>query len=132
MVPGAPHPLQALGRLHRQPCRLPLQGGPLLALSAALLLGGCQFGPGAPQKPSLESQRIDELEFKLQQLEQRLNKVAAERADGADKAGKPPAGVVKSLTLRSGTDDDRLRIYWADGSTTDLPCTREQATLVCG
>ena len=37
-----------------------------------------------------------------------------------------------TLTLRSGTDDDRLRIYWADGSTTDLPCTKEQATLVCG
>ncbi|MFM7732553.1 MAG: hypothetical protein ACKO6F_03635 [Cyanobium sp.] len=132
MVPGAPLSLQALRRRQHQPRRLPLQGAPLLALGAALLLGGCQFGPGAPQKPSLESQRIDELEFKLQQLEQRIKKVAAERADGADKAGKPPAGVVKSLTLRSGTDDDRLRIYWADGSTTDLPCTREQATLVCG
>jgi hypothetical protein len=40
--------------------------------------------------------------------------------------------VIKSLTLRSGSDDDRLRIYWANGSTTDLPCTKEQATLVCG
>jgi outer membrane murein-binding lipoprotein Lpp len=100
---------------------------PLAAvLAVSLFLGGCSGGPSA------EAQRIDELEFKLQQLEERLNKVAAERANGADRAGKPPAGVVKSLTLRSGTDDDRLRIYWADGSTTDLPCTKEQATLVCG
>jgi hypothetical protein len=97
-----------------------------LGLSLALLLAGCQRGPSA------ESQRIEELEFKIQQLEERLNKVSAQRANGSDRAGKPPAGVVKSLTLRSGTEDDRLRIYWADGSTTDLPCTKEQATLVCG
>lgn len=124
MVPGVSHPSASHHRPHYR--------GPLLVLATALLLAGCQFGAGTPKKPSPESQRIDELEFKLQQLEQRLNKVSAERLDGADKAGKPPAGVVKSLTLRSGTDDDRLRIYWADGSTTDLPCTREQATLVCG
>lgn len=103
--------------------RLPL---PLLLLSTALVLAGCRTGP------SPESQRIEQLEFKLQQLEQRLNKVASERSDGADRTGKPPAGVIKSLTLRSGTEDDRLRIYWADGTSTDLPCTREQATLACG
>lgn len=97
-----------------------------LSLSIGLLLGGCERGPNP------ESQRIDELEFKLQQLEQRLNKVSSQRMNGSDRSGKPPAGVVKSLTLRSGSDDDRLRIYWADGSTTDLPCTKEQATLVCG
>ncbi|MEB3200357.1 MAG: hypothetical protein VKK62_07510 [Synechococcaceae cyanobacterium] len=99
----------------------PLAGLALLGL----LLAGCD------QRPSPESQRIDQLEFKIQQLEQRLNK-AATAPDPADKAGKPPAGVIKSLTLRSGTDDDRLRIYWSDGSKTDLPCTKEQATLVCG
>jgi hypothetical protein len=96
------------------------------SLSLSPLLGGCN------RAPSAESQRIDELEFKIQQLEQRLNKVSSERSNGADRSGKPPAGVVKSLTLRTGTEDDRLRVYWADGSTTDLPCTKEQATLVCG
>jgi outer membrane murein-binding lipoprotein Lpp len=96
-----------------------------LLLSGSLLLAGCQRGP------SLESQRIDQLELKIQQLEQRLNKAVA-RPDPADKAGKPPAGPVKSLTFRTGTDDDRLRIYWGDGTSTDLPCTREQATYVCG
>jgi outer membrane murein-binding lipoprotein Lpp len=99
--------------------------GPAL-LGSTLLLAGCQFGPSA------ESQRIEQLEFKIQQLEQRLNRLPAQQPDGADRAGKPPAGVVKSLTLRSGTADDRLRIYWSDGSVTDLPCTKEQATLACG
>ena len=39
---------------------------------------------------------------------------------------------MKSLTYRSGSDDDRLRIYWADGTSSDLPCTKEQATWACG
>jgi len=103
--------------------RLPL---PLLLLATGLLLGGCRTDPSA------ESQRIDQLEFKIQQLEQRLNKVAAQQTDGADRTGKTPAGVIKSLTLRSGTAEDRLRIYWADGTRTDIPCTKEQTTLVCG
>lgn len=100
--------------------------GPLPALLLLpLLVAGCQGLPNA------ESRRIDQLELKIQQLEQRLNK-ADLRPDTADPAGKPPAGVVKSLTLRTDTEDDRLRIYWADGSKTDLPCTKEQTTLVCG
>jgi hypothetical protein len=90
-----------------------------------LLAAGCQGLPNA------ESRRIDQLELKIQQLEQRLNKSDL-RPDTADPAGKPPAGVIKSLTLRTDSEDDRLRIYWADGSRTDLPCTKEQTTLVCG
>lgn len=101
----------------------------------ALLLAGCLLSlglaSGCQLQPSAESQRLDQLDLKIQQLEQRLNKVS-QPSDGADRAGKPPAGVIKSLTLRMGSDDDRLRIYWADGSRTDLPCTKEQSTFVCG
>jgi hypothetical protein len=101
----------------------------------ALLLAGCLLGlglaSGCQLQPSAESQRLDRLDLKIQQLEQRINKVS-QQGDGADRSGKPPAGVVKSLTLRMGSDDDRLRIYWADGSRTDLPCTKEQSTFVCG
>jgi hypothetical protein len=102
-----------------------------LGLAVSLLvvgwaLSGCQRGPSA------ESQRLDRVDLKIQQLEQRLNKLSVRSEDGADKAGKPPAGVIKSLTLRMGSEDDRLRIYWADGSKTDLPCTKEQSTFVCG
>ncbi len=105
-------------------------GSRLRRLSFALLVlpllaAGCQGFPNA------DSRRIDQLELQIQQLEQRLNRVNL-RPDTADPAGKPPAGVVKSLTLRTDTEDDRLRIYWADGSKTDLPCTKEQTTLVCG
>jgi len=102
-----------------------------LGLAVSLLVvgwavSGCQRGPSA------ESQRLDRVDLRIQQLEQRINKLSVRSEDGADKAGKPPAGVIKSLTLRMGSEDDRLRIYWADGSKTDLPCTKEQSTFVCG
>ena len=127
---SAPHPpgphqqgaRQALAQAQGQLRRALLLAGSLLALGLA---SGCQRGPSA------ESQRLDRLDLKIQQLEQRLNKVS-QQTDGADRSGKPPAGVIKSLTLRLGSDDDRLRIYWADGSRTDLPCTKEQSTFVCG
>ncbi|MBM5817761.1 MAG: hypothetical protein FJ083_14605 [Cyanobacteria bacterium K_Offshore_surface_m2_239] len=95
-------------------------------LLTGALVGGCQRGP------SPEQRRLDQVDLKIQQLEQRLNKLSVPTEDGEDKAGKPPAGVIKSLTLRLGSEDDRLRIYWADGSKTDIPCTKEQSTYVCG
>ena len=97
-----------------------------VAAVLAMALAGCQ------QRSNPEAQRIDQLNLKIEQLEQRLNKLASERRDGSERQGKPPSGRIKSLTLRTGSEDDRLRIYWADGSTTDLPCTKEQATFVCG
>ncbi len=104
---------------------LPLARLPLAALLAAsLLVTGCQRGPSA------ESQRLDQLQLRVDQLEKRLS--LSHASDPGDRAGKPPAGVVKSLTFRMGSQDDRLRIYWADGSTSDLPCTKEQGTWACG
>lgn len=84
----------------------------------------------AEQTPDKTPERLNRVELRLQQLEQRL--AAPARTNPADPAGKPPAGVVKSLTFRMGSQDDRLRIYWADGSSSDLPCTKEQGTWVCG
>jgi len=98
----------------------------LAVLAAILMVAGCDNGS------NVDRQRIDQLELKIQQLEQRLNKPGTLQSDPADKAGKPPAGPVKSLTFRTGTEDDRLRIYWADGTSTDLPCNQEQATYICG
>ncbi len=109
----------------------PIQPRPLVVgfpLLAVLALGaGCQKLP--QQDIQVLQQRQEQLQLKIQQLEQRLN---AATPGAADPKGKPPAGPVKSLTFRSGSSDDRLRIYWADGSTSDLPCTKEQGTLVCG
>ena len=102
---------------------------PLAALLAgSLALAGCQ-GRKPSDLQQLE-QRQEQLQLQIQQLEQRLN--ATTPRDGSDRQGKPPAGPVKSITFRSRTGDDRLRIYWADGSTSDLPCTKEQTTTVCG
>ncbi|MFM7361643.1 MAG: hypothetical protein ACKO3F_12025 [Cyanobium sp.] len=119
------------------PCPTPAQRhrAPLLlsglACCGVLLLNGCNPRKGQPSAAVQDlQQRQEQLDLKLQQLEQRLNAIPAR--NGADNAGKPPAGPVKSLTLRTGTEDDRLRIYWADGSSSDLPCTQEQNTLVCG
>ncbi len=107
---------------------LPIRAALVALASTALLIGGCQRQPSAELQRVL--QRQEQLELKIQQLEQKLNAVTP--GNGADPAGKPPAGAIKSLTYRSGTQDDRLRIYWADGTTSDLPCTKEQSTLVCG
>ena len=101
----------------------PAMRTPLLALAAALVLVGCQRGPS-------EAQRLERLELRLQQLEQRLN--APDAPGSRDQGDKAPAGPVKSLTFRMGSADDRLRIYWADGSSSDLPCTKEQGTWACG
>lgn len=111
--------------------RLRLSRLPLVlvwVLPLALASAGCQPRQNASLNQLL--QRQEQLELQLQQLEQRLNRLPAAPAAGAN--DRAPAGVVKSLTFRSGTKDDRLRIYWADGSVSDLPCTKEQNTLACG
>ncbi|MEO1004107.1 MAG: hypothetical protein AAFX65_13485 [Cyanobacteria bacterium J06638_7] len=100
-----------------------------LGLGGALLLGGCQRQEQANELNQLK-ERQDQLDLKIQQLEQKLHGVTPR--DPEDRPSTAPAGPVRSVTYRSGTDDDRLRIYWADGSSSDLPCTQEQATLVCG
>lgn len=111
---------------------IPLPRGPLVCLTASaittLLLAGCQ--PRPSQDVLQLQQRQEQLELKLQQLEQKLNAVTPRNPN--ERGGKPPAGPIRSVTYRSGTADDRLRIYWADGSTSDLPCTKEQSTLACG
>ena len=93
---------------------------PLLGFS----LAGCQ--PNPPQ----DSQQVQRLELRLQQLEQRLNTL--QNANPSDPSNKVPVGPIKSITFRTGTADDRLRIYWENGTRSDLPCTKEQATWVCG
>jgi hypothetical protein len=120
-----PPPL-AKGLTRCYECALPLLAMRRAALSitAVLLMMGCQ------RVPSAESQRLERLELRVQQLEQR--QATPNATDTADQSGKPPAGPVKSLTFRTGSNDDRLRIYWADGTLSNLPCTKEQNTWACG
>ncbi len=111
---------------HHRPLALAIG---VLGLSGVLLLSGCQRKQQTAELEQLK-QRQDQLDLKIQQLEQKLHGVTPR--DPEERADTAPAGPVRSITYRSGTDDDRLRIYWADGTSSDLPCTQEQATLVCG
>ena len=104
-------------------------------MAAFLLLSGCRGSqpeaPGSgPAMSYATAGAIERLELRLDQLEQRLKELNPSPPDTADKA---PAGPIRSLTLRIGTDDDRLRLYWADGQRSDLLCSQEgQGVWACG
>ena len=66
------------------------------------------------------TRRLVRVDLKIQRLEQRFNKVFVRCEDEADSAGKFSSGVIQSLTLRLGSEDERFRINWADGSRTDV------------
>ena len=107
-----------------------LRGGVItvaLAGSVAIALSACGSKTGPVNKT--QSEAINRLEQRLEQLERQ---VGEQLPTPADSSNKVPAGPVSSITLRTGTSDDRLRIYWADGTRSDLPCTKEQNTWACG
>ena len=73
---------------------------------------------------------IKQLERRINQLEQELHEL---KSPGSDADSKTPAGPLRSLTLRIGTEDDRLRMYWADGQTSNLICSEEgKGVWACG
>ena len=103
-----------------------LRRAPLAAvLLLSLALVGCE------RKANEQSRRIDQLELKIQQLETRLNQLSSQ-VKQPETGPRLPRGAIRSLTYRTAEDGNRLRIYWADGSQTDLECNQEQATLACG
>ena len=99
-----------------------LLAGSVLALGLA---SGCQ------RQPSAESQRLDRLDLKIQQLEQRLNKVS-QQTDGADRSGKPPAGVIKSLTLRMAATTTGCASTGPMAAAPICPARRNRARLCAG
>ena len=96
----------------------------------AALISSCQ--KKTDNQPSTDNSRdaqISELNSRLDQLERRINR----KMPGSDDSGeRVPPGPIKSITFRSGTADDRLRIYWENGKLSSLPCTLEQGTWACG
>ena len=99
-----------------------------LAVALAAGLSACGGGPTARVDQLL--QRQEQMQLQIQQLERRLNRLSTPASTGGP--GQPVAGAIKSITYRSGTSDDRLRIYWSDGRVSDLECTKEQNTTACG
>mgnify|MGYP001160999854 FL=1 len=102
----------------------------LTAVITAALISACQ--KRADTQPSTDISRdaqISELQNRVDQLERRVSK----DMPGSDDSGeRVPPGPIKSITFRSGTADDRLRIYWENGKVSSLPCTLEQGTWACG
>ncbi len=98
--------------------------------AGVMLLEGCQKAkqPLTPQ-PSLQDKAISRLEMRINKLE---SQIKATKTTSSQKDINTPTGPIKSITFRIGTKDDRLRVYWADGSNSDLPCTKEQSIWACG
>lgn len=85
----------------------------------------------------IEDQTSNSNSTTLRQLEERINRLEQNIRDRSSIPAKPdtnnvPPGPIKSLTFRVGTIDDRLRVYWSDGRTSDLPCTKDESVWACG
>ena len=98
-----------------------------LTCSAARALSACGSETGPINTTARKA--INRLEQRIEQLERQ---VGEQIPPPSDQSNKVPTGPISSITLRTGTADDRLRIYWADGTRSDLPCTKEQNTWACG
>lgn len=101
-----------------------------IAVILASLLGACQQQPSDSSTTDTDNVReISRLKLRLDQFERRIDEALPSSDDQGDRV---PPGPIKSVTFRSGTADDRLRIYWENGQVSDLPCTLEQGTWACG
>ena len=100
-----------------------------LALMTGTFLGACQPQARPPSSsPQSKDAEINRLQTRLDQLEQQVRALSR----GDDAGDRVPPGPIQSITFRSGTADDRVRIYWESGTVSDLPCTLEQGTWACG
>ena len=90
------------------------------------LLSGCQ---NRPSKFDIDQTNLLDT---INKLEQRLEILEKKLDASASSGGNGPSGPIKSLTFRTGSKDDRLRIYWEDGKKSDLPCSKEQSIWICG
>ena len=102
---------------------------PLMAV-ACLTISGCSPGPSSTSGDPSKRAALERLELRVNQLERKLS-TTPPRDGNLDP--NVPAGPLQSLTLRLGTDDDRLRLYWADGQSSDLICSEEgKGVWACG
>ena len=103
---------------------------PLICLGLTSIgLTSCELVSSSGDQPNA-SASIKQLEQRINQLEQELQQI---KSPGGDADSKTPAGPLRSLTLRIGTEDDRLRMYWADGQTSNLICSQEgKGVWACG
>ena len=100
-----------------------------LVFTFGTLLGACQPKSSQPSSsPQSQDAEINRLQTRVDQLERQVRTLSR----GDDAGDRVPPGPIQSITFRSGTADDRVRIYWENGTVSDLPCTLEQGTWACG
>ena len=102
----------------------------VILLAGVASISGCQMKNSSKDKPhdkSLKALKL--LGSRVKKLEEVLLENSLKKQSPQPSKSYAP---IKTLTLRLGTKDDRLRIYWSDGTNSDLPCTKEQSTWVCG
>ena len=97
---------------------------------ACLTISSCGSGPSSYGSDPSNQAALERLELRVNQLERKLSTTTL--GDG-NLDPNVPAGPLQSLTLRLGTDDDRLRLYWANGQSSDLICSEEgKGVWACG
>ena len=103
----------------------------MLVYSAlAGVLAGCNTSSWVNESIPDNSAALEQLELRVNQLERDLKDV---HRPALEADSKTPPGPLRSLTLRLGPDDDRLRLYWADGQQSNLICSQEgRGTWACG
>ena len=102
----------------------------LVFSTTAGVLAGCNSSSGVNESTPDNSAALEQLELRVNQLERDLKDI---ERPALETDSKTPPGPLRSLTLRLGTDDDRLRLYWADGQESNLICSQEgKGTWACG
>ncbi|WP_353291150.1 hypothetical protein [Synechococcus sp. M16CYN] len=99
-------------------------------VAVAVSLSGCsQSTPQSNGNRGFKAM-LERLELRVNQLEHQLNDIGR---SAIPPDSKTPTGPLRSLTLRMGTKDDRLRLYWGDGQTSNLTCSQEgNGIWACG
>tara|TARA_Y100001968_G_scaffold218631_1_gene201305 strand:+ start:208 stop:531 length:324 start_codon:yes stop_codon:yes gene_type:complete len=107
----------------------------LTATSLCLLIG-CQSNERENRKKVTSQENYPYFEYEINKLKLKVSeieeKIQSQPIKGNVTKGKSESNQIKSITFRIGSEDDRIRIYWNDGSKTDLPCTKEQSIWACG
>ncbi len=108
----------------------------ILTATSLCLLIGCQSNERENRKKVTSQENYPYFEYEINKLKLKVSeieeKIQSQPIKGNVTKGKSESNQIKSITFRIGSEDDRIRIYWNDGSKTDLPCTKEQSIWACG